>query len=731
LAFAETERKKGKIIDNETGEGIGFAAIKFYPNQKTILSDDLGYFPIEKDYSEQKFVIVSFTGYWVDTFQIAKHKDFQFRLRPKRKDLEQVVISGTMNEVQRKESVLPIEVYTPTLFKKTWAPSLLESVNMINGVQPQLNCNVCSAGDIHINGLEGAYTMILIDGMPIVSSLSTVYGLSGIPQSLIKRIEVVKGPASTLYGSEAVAGLINVITKSAGFAPLVKVELSGTSIGEVNLEAATKWRVGNQNALLGINAFYYGLPKDINNDHFTDIALQKRISVFNKWDFKTNSLGKSSLAIRLFAEDRWGGQTNWSPQWKGSDSIYGENIDTRRLEVLSSQALSKDGKLRLDFSYNYHFQNSYYGVNHFKADQHTAFSQLVWSGSTSKLNWVTGLPFRFVYYDDNTPATESIEIQKIKNQGSRTFLPGIFAQADYMLSNKWTGLAGIRFDVHNIHGGIWTPRLGFKYKINQDQSIRLSGGSGFRVVNLFTEDHAALTGARQVIIKNNLLPERSWNANAGYQLYINHSKGFSNIEINLFYTRFSNQIVGDFETDADKIIYDNLNGFGISHGLSINYERQLDNGFKAMAGLTWMDVYRMKSQIGDELKRETQLFAPPLSGTFSISYSKKDWNFDFTGRVNGPMKLPVFPNDFRPAWSPIYPLLNIQASKRLKHGFEMFAGIRNLLNFIPKDPILRPFDPFDKRIQIDNPNGFNFDPTYNYAPVQGLTVYSGIRWALD
>ena len=95
------------------------------------------------------------------------------------------------------------------------------------------------------------------------------------------------------------------------------------------------------------------------------------------------------------------------------------------------------------------------------------------------------------------------------------------------------------------------------------------------------------------------------------------------------------------------------------------------------------------------------------------------------------MKLPVFPNDFRPAWSPIYPLLNIQASKRLKHGFEMFAGIRNLLNFIPKDPILRPFDPFDKRIQIDNPNGFTFDPTYNYAPVQGLTVYSGIRWALD
>lgn len=90
---------------------------------------------------------------------------------------------------------------------------------MVNGVQPQLNCNVCNTGDIHINGMEGPYTMITIDGMPIVSSLSTVYGLSGIPNSMVQRIEVVKGPASTLYGSEAVGGLINIITKDPSTSP--------------------------------------------------------------------------------------------------------------------------------------------------------------------------------------------------------------------------------------------------------------------------------------------------------------------------------------------------------------------------------------------------------------------------------------------------------------------------------------------------------------------------------
>jgi len=173
-ASGSVAKKKGKVTDSETGENIAFAALKFIPSQLTILANEKGNFTIDERMANDQRVVISFTGYQTDTFQISTSGNFNFKIKPKRKELNEVVVSGTMNEVQRKESVLPIEVYTPTLFKKTWAPSLLESVNMINGVQPQLNCNVCSAGDIHINGLEGAYTMILIDGMPIVSSLSTV-----------------------------------------------------------------------------------------------------------------------------------------------------------------------------------------------------------------------------------------------------------------------------------------------------------------------------------------------------------------------------------------------------------------------------------------------------------------------------------------------------------------------------------------------------------------------------
>ena len=147
----------------------------------------------------------------------------------KEKTVGEVVITGTMKEVRKSDSPVPVEIITPKLFQKNPTPSLFDAVGMVNGVKPQINCSVCNTGDIHINGMEGPYTMILIDGMPIVSGLSTVYGLSGIPNSLVERIEIVKGPASSLYGSEAMGGIINVITKNPQRAPKFAADIFSTS----------------------------------------------------------------------------------------------------------------------------------------------------------------------------------------------------------------------------------------------------------------------------------------------------------------------------------------------------------------------------------------------------------------------------------------------------------------------------------------------------------------------
>ena len=143
--------------------------------------------------------------------------------------LKEVTISGTLSETSRSASPIAVEVINSKFFQKNPTNNLFESIQMVNGVLPTMNCNVCNTGDIQINGLDGPYTLVLIDGMPIVSALSTVYGLMGIPNSMIEKVEVVKGPAATLYGSEAVGGLINIITKNAASAPKVSVDYFATS----------------------------------------------------------------------------------------------------------------------------------------------------------------------------------------------------------------------------------------------------------------------------------------------------------------------------------------------------------------------------------------------------------------------------------------------------------------------------------------------------------------------
>ena len=245
-------------------------------------------------------------------------------------------------------------------------PSIFEALQNVNGVRPQLNCNICNTGDIHINGLEGPYTMITIDGMPIVSSLASVYGLFGIPTQLIDRIEIVKGPASGLYGSEAIGGLINIITKSPDKAPAFTFNAMSTSWLEHSVDAGAKFRIGKKaSSLLGINYFNYQNPVDNNKDNFTDVTLQHRVSVFNKISFRRKNDRLASLAGRYFYEDRWGGEMQWNEKWRGTDSVYGESIRTSRWEAIGNYQLPTTEKMIFSFSATGHHQDSYYGVTPF------------------------------------------------------------------------------------------------------------------------------------------------------------------------------------------------------------------------------------------------------------------------------------------------------------------------------------------------------------------------------
>jgi outer membrane receptor for ferrienterochelin and colicins len=663
--------------------------------------------------------------------------------------LKDVVVSGTMKEVSRQNSPVSVEIYTPKFFLKNPTANMFDALQMVNGVQPTLNCNVCNTGDIHINGMEGPYTMVMIDGMPIVSGLSTVYGLTGIPNSLVERIDIVKGPASTLYGSEALAGIINVITKTPAKAATVAFDVFSTSWLEHNIDASAKLRFGSATGLVGVNYFNFQNRVDNNGDGFTDATLQNRLSVFTKWTFdRENSsanstqntaseAGETSLAVRYVTEDRFGGQMNWSPEFRGGDSIYGESIITNRADVLGAYQLPiPNEKVMLRGSFNHHHQNSYYGTTPFFATQQIAFGQVTWEKTLWEAHqFLFGAATRYTFYQDNTPVTNDVNGRPVPQ---RILLPCVFVQDEIALAPDHTLLLGMRYDWSSVHGSIITPRINYKWKSDNDDIVRLSAGNGFRVVNIFTEDHAALTGARRVVIREALKPETSYNANVNYAKTLTLPEASITLDATAFYTYFTNKIIPDYDTNPEEIIYENLRGYAVSAGASLNVDAALTEiPLKIMLGATVLDVFNV-----DDGVKTLPVLAERFSGTFSISYTLREIGvtIDYTGAVYGPMRLPIFQNDPRPEFSPLFSLQNIQFTKTFENelsawkSLEIYAGVKNLLNYTPPaNSIMRPFDPFDKRVNdpVNNPNIFTFDPTYVYASFQGIRGFLGVRWRLE
>ena len=731
----------GKISDRL--ENLSYANIYIQNTKFGTSSNDEGYYQIKNIPSGTYKIVVSSIGYETKTIEITFNKDekiIQNFSLVSDNSLDEIVVSGNLKPVSKSASSVPVDVYSKSFFKKNPTPSIFESLQNVNGVRPQLNCNVCNTGDIHINGLEGPYTFVLIDGMPIVSGLSTVYGLTGIPQALIQRVEVVKGPSSTLYGSEAVGGIINIITKKPSNSPILFVDSFSSSWEEINTDIGFKYNASKKiQGLLGINYFNYQNIIDNNNDNFTDLTLQNRISIFNKLNIERSNNKLFTVAFRYVYEDRWGGETNWNKSFRGTDLVYGESIYTSRWETFGTYELPTTENIRLQFSANGHHQDSFYGTDSYKADQLIAFGQLVYNKKIKKKHdLLFGIAYRYTTYDDNTFATS--ESDGVTNKPSIIHLPGVFIQDEMNLSNQHKLLIGARYDYNSLHGTIFSPRVNYKWNSKNNKNIlRFSIGNGFRVANIFTEDHAALSGAREVVFEGELSPETSWNANVNYVKKISINNTLVSLDASGFYTHFNNRILPDYETDPNKIIYANLNGFSVSKGVSLNSNISFPLGLTMNIGATLMDVSIHENNI-----KKRQLLTESFSGVWSISYKikKSRIKIDYTGNVYGPMELPLLSElDPRKGESPWFSIQNIQVTKNIGTSWEMYGGIKNILNFTPaRNSIARSFDPFDSSVVFNssgeaiatanNPYALTFDPSYVYASNQGIRGFLGLRYTI-
>ena len=715
----------GKVVDINNKHIPNAHIINLNTKNSTVCNSS-GNFSI--DINQSDTLLISAIGYTKKKFIINSNKlnNQTFILKENNDLLNEMVISSTLQLIEKKNSPIPIAVYSAHFLNTVPAPSLVDATNQIAGLRPQINCSVCNTGDIHINGMEGAYSMVVVDGMPIMGGLSTVYGLQGIPTSLISQLEVIKGPASTIYGSEAMAGLINVVTKDVNCIPKIALDFNLSSWGELQTSLSLKYLDNKKlKAFSAIDIFQYNNPIDNNNDNFTDLTLKKRYSIFNKLQFfSKNGKNPLNISVRYLNEDRWGGEMNWSPNDRGGNSVYGESVLTNRFESSSFFQFPKLSPLKWQTSFSLHDQKSWYGSVYYEAKQIIGFSQLTFYKKIKvKHNLLSGLALRYNNYNDNTPATLFSD---------SWWLPGVFFQDNFNINNSHKLLLGWRTDYHSKHGFIQSPRINYQWDLAKNTTLRLGYGDGFRVVNVFTEDHAALTGSREVVFLEELKPEKSKNINVTISNNWDNNYYNISIESSIFSSKFSNKIIPDFLTNDNQIIYSNLNGYALARGVSSQIFLKLKKTpLKFSLNGTLLDIssFEVESNSGNVIKN-VQLLAEKYSLKWTAYYSFEKWGLDinYAATNYGPIRLPLLENDFRKEYSLPYTIHNLKLTKNFNRGWNTFIGVRNFTDFTPPDySILRAFDPFDQQVNdpIDNPNGYTFDASYMYASFQGINFVFG------
>ncbi|MEX0719871.1 MAG: TonB-dependent receptor [Balneolaceae bacterium] len=704
---------KGKV--HEKNDPVISATVGIKSLNKGTFTDSDGDFILQSIPAGEYLLFVSAVGYKPFDQKILVKKGeelyIEAELQKSITELDQVVVTGTMTEMTIKESPVKVSWISNEVLNKSASENIMDAVKYINGLYNQVECAVCGTNSIRINGMDGPYTAVLIDGMPVMGALAAVYGLNGLNPNIIQNLEIIKGPNSTLYGSQAMGGVVNIITVDPKSSPLFSLQTNTSTHSEHNFNLSFSPEIGKPDVLFSSSLYQSNRFIDDNNDGFSDFTEDTRFTFFNKWRIDRPSFKKTTFGTKVYVEDRLGGVEDYNHSLRGSEEIYGESVYTKRLELFGSYDFPFEQDLKFDASYAYHDQDSYYGDYHYRANQQTLFSNLTWENSFSEnRDLLAGATFRYDALDQRFNY-ESLP----GGSNEQRFVPGLFLQYDHIINEIFRTLFGFRADHHEKHGIILSPRLNVKIKPGNHTTMRFNAGTGFRIVNLFTEEHEAMTGSRQVVVAESLKPEKSRNLTVNLNQIIDIGSSVLNADLDVFYTRFSNQIIPDYE-NPEQIVYANLNGHSISQGISLNIAHNFIEPFTYMVGVTVQDVFRVTDGVKYNLP-----FSPDYSIVFNATYTftKARFTVDYTGRINGRMMLPEYPD--RSRYSDVFTEQNLKITKGFKNGLELFAAAKNLLNYTQDDPIIAPDRPFSSDFATD----------YVFGPIQGRRFLAGISISLD
>ena len=391
---------------------------------------------------------------------------------------------------------------------------------------------------MRIQGLQGKYTQILRDGMPLFGGYSGSFGILQVPPLDLQQIELVKGAASTLYGGGAIAGMLNLVSKKPKLGkPEASVTLNRSTLNENNVNLFFSGRNQKQGYTVYAGGTYQQ-PVDVNKDGFSDVPSVKTVCLHPRF-FMYGTKGTTvTIGYTLNYEDRNGGDMNVLTKAPGSDGkFFIQNKSWRNtIDVMWDKKISETAQFTAKFNTGFYRRDIFTNSFNLGGDQQNWYSELAYSQKINRHQYVAGLNFTGDKFKINTPANSILP-----KENNATL--GVFMQDDWKLNNQFTVQAGLRLDKHNQYGAFFLPRLSFMYKPTQQLTFRAGGGMGYKTPTLFNAEidernyryiHGYVSG---------ITPENSHGANFDVN-YKTHFNGWQmTLNQTFFYTRINNPIL--------------------------------------------------------------------------------------------------------------------------------------------------------------------------------------------
>lgn len=597
----------GDVKSKTTGKHLPYAIISVKGTQMKTVADESGHFKMAHLPLGKQTITASLIGYQEQGIEVnmvsGKGSEVYFLLDDDVLNLDQVVVTGTRTQHYVKNVPIRTEVITSEALKNKNALNVYEALQGVPGIRVEQQCQFCNFSQVRMQGLGAEHTQVLIDGEPIYSGLAGVYGLQQMGTTDLDRIEVVKGAGSALYGSSAVAGAINLISKEPTFEPNIKADLQFGNWGLKSYNASTSLR----NQRIGFTAFAQRMETDA-IDATKEGKMRKEVKgkdgVSDRVESKLNNFGvgvyfyspfakNDKLVIRGKAtqEDRVGG-TMTDDAFRNPFTEGTENINTNRLtsELVYTLPIGLTSELNYSAAYVHHQRKatndsflSDYMATH---DGKTPDVQSMRPYMAKENTFTTSLTFGSRLGDHNLLVGAQAYLTKLRETGMYCIADetsqylgeaytslgkkhatefGFFAQDEWNILDNLSVVPGVRLDTHrsgeeyesskkvfdsafpdtHFNETSVNPRLAIKYEVNPSLVLRANLGTGFRAPYGFSEDLHLCSGSPRVWKSSNLKAEKSMSFNLSADYY---GKNYQ-LSANLFRTNLKNKI--EF-SDADE-----------------------------------------------------------------------------------------------------------------------------------------------------------------------------------